>query len=198
MTEEALRGLRNKAKEKGNPFFIGITTGNWIRLRRTIPACPIPLARGSGHLSFKQTLIDNSDETYVVTPLGKIFLKNSLEDVNKALGFEHSKSTQDLKEYREVLIENEKAKTVFMVSTSRFEGRVLSTLSTYVRASLGVDYVGSGDINIPGHVLFPFDKLNANWYFQIEQEFPHAKTRIPEFYKKYFFVGEGPSPRMTR
>lgn len=193
MTEDALRGLRNRANENGNSFFIGITTGNWIRLRRSNPACPVPLARWPGHLTFKQTLIDNSDETYVVTPLGKIFVKNALEDVNKALGFEHNKSTQDMQEYSEVQIDNEKAKTVFLVSTCRYEGRVLSTLSTFVQASLGVDYVRSAEINAPGHLLFPFDKLNANWYLQIEQEFPHAKTRIPEFYEKYFFVGERPS-----
>ncbi|HLP46761.1 MAG TPA: hypothetical protein VK469_12465, partial [Candidatus Kapabacteria bacterium] len=103
MTEKALKDLPKK-KDGKDSFFIAITTGNWIRLRRTDPACPVPLARGSGHLSFKQALIDICNETYVISPLGKIFVKNSLSDVNIALGFEHDKKSQDMQEYSEVNI----------------------------------------------------------------------------------------------
>lgn len=193
-TEKALNDL-SEEKKRENSFFIGITTGNWIRLRRTDPACPVPLARGFGHLSFKQVLIDISDETYVISPLGKIFVKNSLSDVNLALGFEHDKKYQELQEYSEVNINNEKAKTVYLVSTCRFQGKVLSTLSTIVKSTLELDdgdFEDSSSNYVPRHYLFLFNKLNDHWHFQIEQEFPHAKTRKPEFYKKYFFVEEGP------
>lgn len=80
-TNEALERLRKKAGD--NAFFIGLVTGNWIRLRRSDPPCPVPLARGLGHRKFKQVLINQSDEVYVVTPLGKILVKVPPDEVNK-------------------------------------------------------------------------------------------------------------------
>src|SRR5947209_4345294 len=54
-TEEAVRVLKQRAE---NSYFIALMTGNWILMRPKGVRCPIPLARGKGHLGFKQAVID--------------------------------------------------------------------------------------------------------------------------------------------
>ena len=61
-TNEAVKNLRKGISDQNNVVFIALVVGNWIRIRRSVPVCPVPLARGAGHLEFKQTLIDNADE----------------------------------------------------------------------------------------------------------------------------------------
>ena len=191
-TNEALGKLKNEDKDKN--IFIGLVTGNWIRMRRTAPLCPIPLARGVGHLDFKQSLIDNSNEIYVVSPLGKVFIGVSNEEANYALGFSEDHSDPDRQPYQEVLIDNEKASSVKLISTSRVVGKVLNQLSSRLSDRLRV-----GDVNVecidfwqkldtPNHILLPFDRLPENRYLQIETEFPHPYTRDPEFLEKFFFI----------
>lgn len=199
-TNAALQRLRNGAGS--NTVFIALTTGNWVRLRRSTPVCPVPLARGIGHLEFKQALIDNSDEIYVVAPLGKTFIDIPPGVINKALGFDERHPDPAKKPYHEVNISDEKAAYVKMVSTHRELGRVLSEHSTRVRTLLGVDDIELNsilerfhDTQIVelSHILFPFEKLPNDWYQQIEIEFPHSHTRRDEFTQKFFFVP--PPPR---
>jgi hypothetical protein len=190
-TEEAL--MRLKAIAGSDAVFIGLVTGNWIRLRRSTPACPIPLARGAGHLEFKQIMINNSDEVYVVTPLGKLFVNVPPEEVNVGLEYSESHPDPDRQPYREVNISDEKAKFVKIVSTSRSRGRILYDLSTRVRAILDADHFVRDQFpcaqaeNVP-HILFPFDRLPDDFYLQEEIEFPHSNTRREEFLTKFFFV----------
>lgn len=195
-TNDAIQRLRDNYDK--NTVIIGLTTGNWIRLRRSTPSCPVPLVRGTGHLEFKQALIDNSDEIYVVTPLGKIFVDVPPGELNKALGFSEDYPDPDKQPYKEVNISNEKAKYVSIVTTSRAPGRVLSELSTRVQVILNLNdqFVGqfpsvaSTDMQ---HIAFPFDMLPDIRYLEIDTEFPHIQTRQEAFRSKFFFVS--PSPK---
>lgn len=201
-TNDALKRLR---KEAGDAVFIGLITGNWIRLNTsTSPNCPVPLARGQGHLDFKQVLIDNSDEIYVVTPLGKIFVdipndKDPRKTINTALDFDENHPDPDKQPYLQVKINNDKAKNMKLVSTCRGSRRVLYNLSSKLFTLLKIDendnnnnvwdkhFSKSEYHNVP-HILFPFDKLSDIWYLQIETEFPHRNTQREDFITKFFFV----------
>lgn len=196
LANKAIHSLKKEADPQ-KTVFIALVTGNWIRLRRSTPVCPVPLARGEGHLQFKQALIDCSDEIYVVTPLGKIFANISLSKLNQAMGFKEEYTDPDKKPYEEVHIADEKAKAVKIVSTSRDDGRLLHTLSIKVQAAIedvefNEEQVRSTRLASPNHVLLPFDRLPDNWYLELETEFPHRYTRRAEFRETYFFVPPHP------
>jgi len=197
-TNEALLRLRAEETKKRECVFIGLVTGNWVRMRRTHPVCPVPLARGLGHLEFKQTVIDVSDEIFVIAPLGKLFVNISEEEVNGALGYVDTNRDPDKLPYKHVRIDNQKASAVKLISTTRLEGRVLSKHSMQVsevfqgQAIDPVQFPVSSD-KIDRHILFTFDKLPINWFEQIDIEFPHAYSRRQrEFMGKYFAVPRAP------
>lgn len=116
-TTQALESYRTKGEE--NCCFLGLLTGNWIRVRRSEPSCPVPLARGKGHIEFKQAVIDSCDEIFVVSPLGKLFVGPGPEDLNKILNFGVQFKNPDWQPYKEVHINDTKAKVVSLVTTSR-------------------------------------------------------------------------------
>ena len=179
--------------------FIAIVTGNWIRVRRTPPLCPIPLARGTGHREFKQALIDCSDEIYVVGSLGKLFIEQPLEDVNRALDLDEKHVDPEKQPYGEVNITDVVARQVKLVTTSRAAGRVLHPLSDRVQWALS--YAGDRELqrfpnaimpDVP-HLFFPFSPRLANWYEELRMEFPHEATRRAGVPEKYFYV-QTPEP----
>lgn len=193
-TNDALKLLRDQARDA---VFIALTTGNWIRLRRTAPVCPIPLARGHGHLEFKQAIFDNADEIFVVTPLGKIFVDTALSDVNIALGLSEDDPDPEKKPYYEVQVNNNKADFVKLISTSRKPHRLLSHHSTYVQSCLGVydldldqilEKFKGATISEINHIFFPFDVLPNDQHMQMEIEFPHSGTRNEKFAQRFFHI----------
>lgn len=195
-TNYAVDRLREQAGD-GQVVFIALVVGNWIRLRHGNPSCPIPLARGPGHLDFKQKLVNNADEIYVVTPLGKVFLGFSTDQINSALGFAAHHADPDRQPYSEVQINPDKARFTRIISTSRSQGRVLSVLSTKLETLLDTKHTDLGrfesaDSDSVPHILFPFHQLPDDWYFQRDVEFPHPYTRRDEFMRDYFFVPVDP------
>ncbi|MCG8607675.1 hypothetical protein MJD09_22160, partial [bacterium] len=195
--EATVKAVHSLRKDVGdNAYFISLVTGNWVRIGQDYSSvCPIPLVRGAGHLPFKQALVDVADETYIVAPLGKNFLASNTNQINKALGFSDETKSPLQKPYKEVTVSQDKSQFVKLVSTSRLSHRALSALSTKLIAVLNID---DDDINrfptaenneIP-HVLFSFDRLPDNWYYEIETEFPHPHTRIEKVMHKMFFVPE--------
>lgn len=192
--EEALHRIREDAPEKS--VFIALTAGNWVRLRPEPPACPVPLARGVGHLDFKRCIIRCADEVFVVTPLGKVFgnAHSDLQEINQALDFSSSNIDPDRQEYHEVQFDSEKASVTKIVTTSRPNGFLLSNLSLLVREHLGArewardlaGFASASHVQLP-HVVFPFDKMPKSLAYQIEVEFPHPHTRHEEFMKNHFF-----------
>jgi len=189
LAEKAIHQLKDNASSERN-IFIGLTTGNWVRIRKSEPACPVTLARGPGHLQFKQTLIDCSDEIYVIAPLGKIFVKFPLLEINQTLGFKDDHSDLSKRSYEEVLITDDKANAVNLVSTTRDYGRVLHRLSDRVKDALEFNDEIEQPLQLdkPRHLLWQYDPMSENWYYEIETEFPHPYTRRQELMQKYFFV----------
>lgn len=197
--KDTISFLENLKKETENPYLLALTTGNWIRIRRTEPACPVPLARGKGHLEFKQALLDVSDEIYVISPLGKIFVRADPTSVNKTLNFKDQKENPEFHEYKETQIDNSKAQKVSLISTSRNRTRILSELSIRLKSRLGIsddtdkqnecyednDYAIATMI---GHTLFPFDDLPQQKHDELIEEFPHNHTRKKHFMKDFFYV----------
>jgi len=197
----ALAELKKSADPVAD-VFIAVVTGNWIRVRRTAPLCPVPLARGKGHREFKQALIDCSDEIYVVGPLGKLFIEQPLDDVNAALDLNDRYVDPDKKPYGEVTITDDKALCVKLVTTSRAPGRVLHPLSDRVQWALA--YGGDREFqrfsmaampDVP-HLFFPFSPGLGSWYEEFRMEFPHEATRRAGVAERYFYV-QPPEP-LTR
>ena len=192
-TNAALEQLRKDANS--NAVFIALTTGNWIRIRRRSPMCPVPLARGRGHLDFKQALIDCSDETYVISPLGKIFTELSHEDVNEALRFEEGQLNPEKQSYSEVNINDKKARSVKLVSTYRSDGAALHAHSIRIQTILGMDHVKKDSSGASGffrvsigdmeHIVLPYDNLPNDPALQLDIEFPHEHTHDPDFMRKF-------------
>lgn len=188
-TEEALRNLHNSANNTcaGKAIFIGIITGNWIRIRKTDPRCAVPLARGEGHLPFKQALLDISDEVFVVGPLGKIFANASNSAINRLLGLSTDAINPEEREYGELDIDSKKARLVKLITTFRRNGRLLQNLSRYIEGQLQIgEHVDderfiSANVGETENIVYPFDELPVEPYLEKEMEFPHLHTRKDEF-----------------
>ncbi|MEI6089921.1 MAG: hypothetical protein WCR42_05690 [bacterium] len=203
VTIEALDGLKKNFKHtfglKEDPkdiVFIGITVGNWIRIRRNMPHCPVPMARGKGHLAFKQKIVECSDEVFVIAPLGKVFKNVGDEEINAELGLKKDFVYPDDEIYDDLSIENDNPLTnpskIKLVSTSRVEYKnLLFTHSEALRPLLKPDEGGSMseyDIKLVNHIMFPFYNLPDNKYFEEETEFPHKSTRNSKFLRIFFNV----------
>ena len=161
--------------------FIGVMTGNWIRLRRTKPRGPVPLARGGvsddiesiaklgTHLKFKQTLVNKLDEIFVIAPLGKVWSGVDVDynKVNEVFGYEEDPEDPEKKAYNEVKIDNESAPKVKLVTTSRPDDFLLHTYSNQVRNFLALSpnetpnlkrFINS-NIQDMNHLVFDSDRL---------------------------------------
>ena len=201
---KTIAALEQLKKEAGpQAVFLTVITGNWIRVRRTPPTCAVPLARGQGHVEFKQALVDYSDEVYVLTPLGKVFVDKSREQVNEALKFSTKQKAIDRQPYDEVNISSERSPHVKMVTTSRPSGYVLSTHSNAVQFVLQAEVAQSraplqrfcsAPIQELQDLMFPFTDLPIAWSLQLETEFPHPHTRTQYFQREFFQVPAPPAP----
>ncbi len=190
-TEKALRELHSNTSDSNNSIFIGITTGNWVRIRKSEPRCPVPLGRGKGHLAFKQTLLNVSDEVFVISPLGKIFANASNENVNHLLGFSGDIKDPERKSYDELDINSEKASSVKLVTTSRKKGRLLDRLSTCIKVHLrassldeeNAEKFRNAKVGETESVVGLFDDLPRD---EKEIEFPHGNTWQNEEFIEHF------------
>ncbi len=187
----------SRSKTKIDPDktkYIGLTTGNWVRINESGTRCPVPMARGKGHFKFKQALVNVSDEVFVIAPLGKIFKQAELKDINNDLGLTENAPEPDEECYEEVQIKEDKngrpySYKIKLVSTQRIEGRLLHTHSAVVTSMLKPDeeiLSKSQDIEEVKHLLFPFDDLPSDERFEMEIEFPHPTTRETNFREKYY------------
>jgi len=185
-TEEAIMRIRSDSGP--SVAIISLVTGNWIRIRQTSPRCPIPLARGKGHLKAKQTFVNVANEVYVIGPLGKIFASASREAVNKWLGFDSAQVDLEKQSYEELTItRDDEVKKIALISTSRTNRRILNNLSIYLRGQLGVEVIIDEDafttrpLGEPASILFAFDNLPNETSLEREVEFPHRHTRRNDF-----------------
>jgi len=201
ITEKALSEL--KLSMKGlNTVFISLVTGNWIRIRRSEPCCPIPLARGRGHLDFKQALFNHADEVYVIAPLGKVFADNQREKIMEAVNGSlklHKGGAYET--YDEVAVNTAPGGgNVKLISTARYaDERVLFDHSQIVADrvmavgdrtanSAAFDQFDTMQIEQLKSVMFDFDDLPNDRIAEKHIELPHPYTRNPEFMGTFFRV----------
>jgi hypothetical protein len=197
-TVSALHWLRGHAKSS---YFLALMTGNWLRIGPRGLRCPLALARGKGHLDFKQALIECANETFVVTPLGKIWVKADLAHINDSLGLATNHRDLDKQAYEEVTIRPEIAERVKLVSTSRGQDRVLSSLYHHLEIALqldpseeGYDFATTDKLN---HVLLPGfdDKLPHDWGKELATEFPHRREQRHVREHDFFVPQQPPTSR---
>ena len=193
-TERALQNLKDSAAK--DAAFIGLTTGNWVRIRKSNPRCPVPLSRGGRHPEFKQKLIDVCHEIYVVAPLGKIFANMSEQEVNTMLGLDPNAQEASKKAYNETQIDDACAKRVKLISTRRKQTRLLGSLSSYLNGQLLTRDIDGDNkefveatIGKTHHFQFFFNALPMDEYLQMEVEFPHPYTRKSEFTEHFMNPG---------
>jgi hypothetical protein len=175
---------------------IGLVTGNWLRLTaeeirdgKRVAATPVPLARGSGHAAFKQTLIKACHEVYNITPLGKLLIGHSVEDLNNIVKYKDPYGEVCDAAFLADEAIKEKVLAIRLVSTLRVSGQLLANHSVLLQSALRSRYVrdhnethAAQDFRELPHFLYTFD-YNAQ-KSQEEQrviEFPHENTRSPEF-----------------
>ncbi len=202
-TNEAIKRFRQKHPPAAATF-LALVVGNWVRLRRTEPTCPIPMARGIEHQAVKQTLFETADEIFVISPLGKIFAGHSEDEINAALGFVPGAASgvnrpvdMEKAPYSDISISSDVAPKVKLVATSRAEGRLLCRHSNRVEDLLGV----SGSDSLPTeekfatapieqvpHLLFPFGLTTKSEFEERELEFPHYYTRMNPKVLKMFSI----------
>lgn len=188
-TEEAL--ARNLSSPNSKRRVIALVTGNWVRIDSNL--APVLLARGTGHREIKQALIANSDEVYIVAPLGKILFKVPVGVVNRALGYappgvDSYAPDPAWEAYSDVLGAESCRDRIRFVSTLRpGDEFVLSPLSQALRTAYNLKLPPSAKAfaqmkmeEIP-HLFFGFDAVPKDRDAQMRAEFPHDLTRVEPF-----------------
>lgn len=192
--------LQDRKENAERCHVISLVTGNWVRIRKSEPICPIPLARGAGHLSFKQAAMHHADETFVIAPLGKVFVNTELDEINALLHLEANHEDLKKRAYEEV----DTKKDGFEIDESRI--RLVSTLRNSKKqlllphsavlteihgVSSGANLHSRNILNTrQGDPLFvPFDHDTIDENDQKMLDFPHSSTRTKDFLK-LFHVNE--------
>jgi hypothetical protein len=183
-TNQMLSQLRARNRSS---IFIGLTTGNWVRLREKDPVYPIPLARGAGHREFKETLINVCDEIYVLTPLGKLLASQSLTQINQAFNLDPKQEDPEKKPYRDVKIDPKDARRIKLVGTTRKKPNAIlihHAEAVERRVKEFAEHVTDPTLPIESvsNMLFAFDEFSVLPAEEQEpKEFPHPYTnRIME------------------
>lgn len=210
---ESIKNKRDAASRKIN--LVALVTGNWVRIRTTKekPPIPIPLARGRGHLDVKESMIRNSDEVYVIAPLGKIFSGHNKSNVLKLLEL-YSDSYEELDTEKQVyeITTNNRTK-IKLITTFRPDNTFLlhnssnNIISELKRGEttqqnnnppyvIEIDDKNINECktnfehykieNIP-HCLFKFKDVSSDGIIQLNEEFPHDYSSKEEFLK-YFYI----------
>lgn len=199
---KTLASIRSLRSEPGvvEPIFISLIVGNWIRLSETQPQVPIPMVSDTDHHDVKKALMEISDEIYVVSPLGKVFVNQNVADINAA--FKAGVRTVDVRSYRpygDLDISTDIAAKVRLITTKRADlVRLLFTHSVKIESALTMHALVKDSVfatlplaSVP-HLSFPFSPVGASTdrhFAEFETEFPHEYTRNEEVLR--MFVAEG-------
>lgn len=208
-TIEAIEEYANKAKQQRPAVIISITTGNWIRVRRSAPACPNPIAFGDGHVDVKNKLIEVSNEIYVLSPLGKIFYNKPRKELIEGLELCKRDDERAAGPFEEVWIDDQKAHNVKLVSTSREPNRCLHGRSVAIKENLSISVAKAApglvappvtdfkegeddksfieaDIGRTPHAIFLFDQLPDSKGKEKDIEYPNPCILSSQFRDKVY------------
>jgi hypothetical protein len=185
----ATRRLESLVESHDEPRYrrIAILAANYIRLfdGEGISAQPTPLIRGVGQRDIKQLYV-KADEAYIMGCCGKLYC-GTTESLNSVLGL----PADDL--YHDVTIDQEKTRTVKLVTTvRRTPEAILGPHSTRVLGLLGLPFDPpepkfDGDINNMTDFCYIYDESvkGKDRKEQEEIEFPHERTRVKTFLEHY-------------
>jgi Ribbon-helix-helix protein, copG family len=192
-TDRNLDLLRRGAQ---SAVFIGLVVGHWIWFDHKQQRYPTPLARGRGQVSFKQALMEACDELFLLSPLGKIFLNCTIEEINAGLK-NRSGGDEENKPYEPANVPGHRTTRIKLVSTTRSDNRILYTHGERVKAfcSPVVERVQDQAANTPiedlKHLMLRFEpRVADSTQTAIDAEFPHEQTHDPEFMRKFFAVSK--------
>jgi TIR domain len=173
---------------------ISLVAGNWVRIRQSVPRIALPLAREQAQYEITQTLIDVSDEVYLVTPLGKIFADHPKEEVYGVLQSYINKRHPSQPLYREIehLFD---ANKIRLMTTYRSEDDILVDLSDLLGRDdfFDAQKISTSDFlnKLPPfkqsefqfvpNLMFEYSPRNKDINQQKEIEFPHPQSRNREF-----------------
>ena len=203
---EKIKRERDAANSKIH--LISLITGNWVRIRTTEgkPPIPIPLATGRGHLDVKESMIRNSDEVFVIAPLGKVFSGRNKSSVRSVLR-RYSDSYEELDTEKEIyeITKNNRTKIKLITTYRTDETFILYNSSNKIieglqkgesLASNQSSYVIQVDnenitewennfdhydiADIP-HCLFEFKDVSSDELIQLKEEFPHDYAHKEDF-----------------
>lgn len=161
---------------------IGFLTGNYMAKHESLGRKNYyPVARGEGHVEIKNTIVEISDEVFLLSPLMK-FSFAGVELLNRVNGFdvdrlEHERAKRDPRrvKYEEIAIADNKKQTFF--STKRPRDAMFQRFSDDLYYELR-DRYGSASILMPE---FDIKRLNPhireNPHLEIEREIPHDDLR---------------------
>lgn len=199
--QDAIRSLKNILSDRRETnkscYTISLVTGNWVRIKQNGAPRPVPLARGSGHLEFKQAAMHQADETFVVAPLGKVFVDTELDEINKFLKLDQNTDNLKNKAYEETDKHSQDhgidQPKVRLVTTTRVSSAQLLRTHSAVLANVHGVTSSDGtksnqylDASSDKPILIKFDHEKSDKYDQMRLEFPHASTRrVPEFLAKF-------------
>lgn len=198
-TNEAIDNLKKRHQANQGVkqvTFIVLLVGNWVRIRKEAPRCPVAMARGRDHLGVKRALVRAADEIFIVAPLGKIIVNHSRDQLNSALGYVAGARDPESEPYEDVEID-EKAQLVKLVSTKRAAEHLLQRHSNSVEDALTLgskatlpsdqEFANAAIEDIP-HLLFEFGELPPKPFGEFMVEFPHDHTRRNRQFLDMFFV----------
>jgi len=195
IAERASQQIQSETFHGDTPVkIISLVAGNWVRIRQSVPRIALPLAREQAQYEISQTLIDVSDEVYLVTPLGKIFADHSKEDVYSVLLNYMNKSHPGHPLYKEVqhLFD---ANKIRLVTTYRPGDEILANLSNLLARD---DFIDAQKISMAdfhnklppfkqsefgfvSNLMFEYSPKDKDINQQKEIEFPHPQSRNREF-----------------
>ncbi len=192
-TDKALQEKKDSAPE--DSYFFGLVGGNWIQVNSDSHRPPVPLAAGRGQKSFKERIVSVCDELHVLSPLGRVFLDATIDDINENLGNDNS-SAEKLR-YEPVSIAG-KEDRIKLITTVRSGGPPVPLLyshstrisGTYGRSSELNERTALEPVGSLSAILLPFDLAEAGIADQIPIEFPHRRTQTRDFRRRFFSAVE--------
>jgi hypothetical protein len=174
--------LSNWKRDDMKVEVLGFVTGNYMARHEAHGRKDYyPVARGEGHVEIKKTIVEISDEVFLLSPLMK-FSFAGVDLLNRVNGFDIDRSEEDRAKqnprrvkYEEIPMADDKKRTFF--TTKRPRDAKFQRFSEGLYFEL-VDRYKSNSIVMPE---FDIRRLNPhiqeNPHLEIEREIPHDDLR---------------------
>jgi hypothetical protein len=212
-TVSALENAKQQAIREGDGKvkFIGLLVGQWVRIAEDEPRQPIALARGFGQREFKLEMIRRCDETFLLSPLGKVFAM-PYERIRDGLGADAAQrfyvdvapEAKDNWTKEQCADFQEKSRGIRLVTTTRRTSKsilyshskmILGIYGTRIKNGAELEKLADTDFSALPQCFYEFDELeNETEERQCEIEFPHVPEVPMNFMREAFSVTDNVAP----